>query len=48
MIPFAMLILGIILGMNLLQSMNISDYETYGFIIGLVFLGISFFNSKKN
>ena len=47
MIPFAMLILGIILGMNLLQSMNISDYETYGFIIGLVFLGISFLIVRK-
>ncbi|NMB27849.1 MAG: SoxR reducing system RseC family protein [Tissierellia bacterium] len=42
MIPFAMLILGIILGMNLFQSMNMSNYETYGFMIGLIFLVISF------
>lgn len=56
MIPFAMLILGIILGMNLFQSMNMSNYETYGFMIGLIFLVISFtivrridkFIEKKN
>ena len=42
MIPFVMLILGITLGMSLFQSMNISNYETYGFIIGLIFLIISF------
>ena len=47
MIPFTMLILGIILGMNLLQSMNISDYEIYSFIIGLIFLGISFLIVRK-
>lgn len=42
MIPFVMLILGITLGMSLFQSMNISNYETCGFIIGLIFLIISF------
>ena len=42
MIPFTMLILGIILGTNLLQSINISNYEVYGFIIGIMFLGISY------
>jgi sigma-E factor negative regulatory protein RseC len=47
MIPFIMLILGIILGMNLFQSMNITNYETYGFIVGLIFLGFSFFIVRK-
>lgn len=42
MIPFIMLILGIILSMNLFQSMNIINYETYSFMVGLIFLGISF------
>ncbi len=47
MIPFAMLILGIMLGMNLFQSMNIANYETYGFMVGLIFLGISFFIVRR-
>ena len=47
MIPFIMLILGIILGMNLFQSMNRTNYETYGFMVGLIFLGVSFFIVRK-
>ena len=47
MIPFVMLILGIVFGMNLFQSMNIVSYETYGFMIGLVFLAISFIMVRK-
>ena len=47
MIPFAMLILGIILGMGLFKSKGIGNYETYGFLSGLVFLVISFLIVKK-
>ncbi|HSH35801.1 SoxR reducing system RseC family protein [Schnuerera sp.] len=42
MIPFAMLILGIVLGVNLFQSMNINSYEILGFAMGIVFLAVSF------
>lgn len=41
MIPFIMLILGITLGVRLFQSLNISNFETYGFIVGLLFLAFS-------
>ncbi|NLJ98764.1 MAG: SoxR reducing system RseC family protein [Tissierellia bacterium] len=41
MIPFIMLILGITLGVRLFQSLNISNFETYGFIVGLLFLAVS-------
>ncbi len=47
MIPFVMLILGIILSMNLFQSMNIANYENYSFIVGLIFLVFSFFIVRK-
>lgn len=42
MIPFTMLILGIVLGVNLFQSMDIDYYETLGFLMGIVFLTVSF------
>ena len=42
MIPFAMLIVGIVLGVNLFQSMDIANYETLGFLMGIVFLAVSF------
>ena len=47
MIPFVMLILGIILSMSLFKSMDIVNYETYSFFVGLLFLGISFIIIKK-
>ena len=47
MIPFVMLILGIILSMNLFKSVDIVNYETYSFLVGLLFLGISFIIVKK-
>lgn len=42
MIPFAMLIIGIVLGVNLFQSMDIDYYEILGFVMGVVFLAVSF------
>ncbi len=47
MIPFTMLILGILLGIALFKSRGIANYEGYGFLIGLVFLIISFLIVKK-
>lgn len=47
MIPFAMLVLGIFLGINIFQSMGMDNYETYGFIIGLIFLIISYIIVKR-
>lgn len=47
MIPFFLLIVGIILGMGLFQSKNIANYETYGLLVGLVFLVLSFFIVKR-
>lgn len=47
MIPFFMLIIGITLGMGLFQYKNINNYETYGLLIGLIFLIISFFIVKR-
>ncbi|MBZ2173960.1 SoxR reducing system RseC family protein [Schnuerera sp. xch1] len=56
MIPFIMLTLGIILGVNLFQSMGLQNYEMLGFGVGIVFLAVSFiivklidnFINKKN
>ncbi|HHV38216.1 MAG TPA: SoxR reducing system RseC family protein [Tepidimicrobium sp.] len=42
MIPFAMLILGISLSIKFLQTQNIANYETYSFMVGLLFLAVSF------
>lgn len=47
MIPFAMLIMGIVLGMALFKSRGMINYEGYGFLSGLVFLIISFLIVKK-
>jgi sigma-E factor negative regulatory protein RseC len=47
MIPFAMLILGIVLGMGAFKSQGIVNYESYGFITGIIFLFISFFIVRK-
>ncbi len=47
MIPFFMLILGIILGIQGFKYIGVSNYENLGFLTGLVFLAISFFFIKK-
>ncbi|NMB07816.1 MAG: SoxR reducing system RseC family protein [Tissierellia bacterium] len=47
MIPFAMLILGIVLGMGLFKSKGVVNYEAYGFLSGLIFLIFSFLIVKK-
>ncbi|NLW22772.1 MAG: SoxR reducing system RseC family protein [Tissierellia bacterium] len=42
MIPFALLVFGIILGVNLFKSMNVKSYEVLGFLVGVAFLILSF------
>lgn len=47
MIPFFMLILGIIMSTILLKSSGVNSYELYSFLIGIVFLGVSFLILKR-
>jgi sigma-E factor negative regulatory protein RseC len=46
MIPFAMLIIGITLGMKVLKSLEVSNQELLSFLIGLVFLALGYFIVK--
>ncbi len=40
--PLLAMILGIISGIKIFKSAGYSNYETYGFVVGLVFLGLSY------
>lgn len=42
MIPFAMLLIGIITSMIILKSMGVSNYEPLSFLFGLIFLSIGY------
>lgn len=42
MIPFAMLLIGIITSMNILKNMDIANYEPLSFLFGLISLGIGY------
>lgn len=42
MIPFIMLIVGIVLGVNYFQSVGLENYEIYGFGVGMLLLAISY------
>lgn len=46
MIPFAMLIIGITLGMKILKNLEVSNQEPLSFLIGLVFLALGYFIVK--
>ena len=46
MIPFSMLLIGIIGGMKVLQSYGVSNYEPLSFLIGVVFLALGYFIVK--
>ncbi len=46
MIPFSMLIIGILLSMNILKNQAISNYEPLSFLIGLIFMAIGYFIVK--
>lgn len=43
MIPFSMLIIGILFGMKVLKSNQISNYEPLSFLIGLIFMAVGYF-----
>lgn len=43
LIPFAMLVIGIILGVNILKDLEVSNYEPLSFLIGIVFLALGYF-----
>jgi len=40
--PLLAMILGITIGINIFKSIGYTNYETYGFIMGLFFLGFSY------
>ena len=42
MIPFALLIIGIVLGNMIFKGMETSSRELYSFGVGILFLGIAF------
>ena len=46
MIPFSMLMIGIIGGMQVLKNFGISNYEPLSFLVGLVFLALGYFIVK--
>lgn len=46
MIPFSMLLIGIIGGMKVLQNYGVANYEPLSFLIGLVFLALGYFIVK--
>lgn len=46
MIPFVMLIMGILVGMKSLKNLEISSYEPLSFLIGLVFMAFGYFIVK--
>ena len=47
MIPFIMLLIGIVISMEVLKKLQIANYEMISFLIGLIFLGGSYFIVKK-
>lgn len=44
--PLIFMIIGVLVGMTVFESLGYANYETIGFIIGLLFLGISYFVLK--
>lgn len=42
LLPLVAMIIGIIVGVNIFMSAGYSNYESYSFIMGLVFLGLSY------
>lgn len=46
MIPFVMLLIGIIGGMKVLQNYGVANYEPLSFLVGVVFLALGYFIVK--
>lgn len=42
-IPLMLMIAGVLLGMKVFERMGYQNYETLGFLVGMVFLGLSYF-----
>lgn len=42
MIPFAMLVIGLVAGITRFKSLGYANYELYGFLVGIIFLILSF------
>ncbi|HHV46057.1 MAG TPA: SoxR reducing system RseC family protein [Tissierellia bacterium] len=42
MVPFIMLVAGIVLGVSYFQSKGVESYEMYGFGVGMAFLAVSY------
>lgn len=42
MIPFTLLILGILVGMKVFRNLGISSYEPLSFLIGLIFMALGY------
>jgi len=47
MIPFFMLIIGIIMGMGVFKYAGFKSYEGFGFLTGVIFLALSFLIIKR-
>jgi len=43
MVPFAMLVIGIFLGVKVLKDLGISNYEPLSLLVGIVFLALGYF-----
>ena len=43
MIPLMLMIAGVVIGMKVFKNMGYQNYETLGFFVGMVFLGLSYF-----
>ncbi len=44
--PLFFMIVGVLLGMTIFEGLGYENYETIGFLVGLIFLGISYFVLK--
>lgn len=45
--PLTLMIVGVLIGMKVFESLSYQNYEALGFVVGLVFLGISYFLLKQ-
>ena len=44
--PLILMIAGVMIGMSVFESLGYENFETLGFLVGLVFLGVSYFILK--
>ncbi|KNF08707.1 sigma-E factor regulator, RseC/MucC family [Gottschalkia purinilytica] len=41
-IPLALMVIGVFLGVSLFKNLGFKEYESLGFLMGIIFLGISY------